>query len=464
MEVVKLIREDDRARLVFAREDKPVNVLDEACLSQLEAHLDALEAEPPKVLVLESGVEGCFIAGADIEVIARVDDAEAARRLAERGQAVCRRIEALPAVSVALVDGVCMGGGLEIALACDRIIAVESERTMLALPEIKLGIHPGFGGCVRLPARVGWLTAVDMILSGKRLDARRAAKLRLADLSAKRGQESPAVDWAADRGKRARKAVFPWWMRLWPVRRLFFAQVRKRAMARFRHLDVEVAYPAVPATIDLLESIVGLPDGQAMALEAESLGRLAVTPTCKNLIRVFRLGEALKHQPAARRGREAVRAMRKAAIYGAGVMGSGIAWVASKRLDVDLHEVSDTAMARGLKSLARLAKRDQRRGERRLARIRPALDHSGLAEADVVIEAVLEEPAVKNSLWKEVEARARKDALLLTNTSSLEQAAALLATGSAFGALQAVFDSEVSQMIAGKLREYVPVAERDRKS
>ncbi len=419
MEVVTLIREENTARLRFAREDRPVNVLDEACLSQLEAHLDALEKEAPALLVLESGLPGCFIAGADVDVIAAVADEEQARRLAERGQAACRRIAALPSVSVALVDGVCMGGGLEIALACDRIVAVEGERTQLALPEIKLGIHPGFGGCVRLPARVGWMRAVDMILTGKALDARRAAKAGLADLAAKRGQEQAALEWAAGRGKRERRGMFPWWMRLWPARKAFFVQVRKRVLARFRHLEVEDAYPAVPATIDLLESIVGMPEGQALALEAESLGRLAVTKSCKNLIRVFRLGEALKHQEAARRGRDAARAMRKAAVYGAGVMGSGIAWVATRTMDVDLHEVNEEAMARGLKSLAKLARRDARRGRQRLARIRPALDHSGLADADVVIEAVLEELEVKRELWREVEARARPDALLLTNTSSL---------------------------------------------
>jgi len=143
MEVVTLIRQGNVARLHFERDEKSVNVLDERCITQLEAHLDALEGDPPDTLVLESGMAGCFIAGADLDIIAAVTDVDAATRLAERGQSLCRRIEALPAASIAMVNGACMGGGLEVALACDYIVAVEGEKTQLSLPEIKIGIHPG---------------------------------------------------------------------------------------------------------------------------------------------------------------------------------------------------------------------------------------------------------------------------------------------------------------------------------
>lgn len=418
MELVTLTRANGTARLRFARKDKRVNVLDEPCMTQLEAHLEALERDPPKRLVLESGMPGCFIAGADVDVIAAVRDADEAARLAERGQALFRRIETLPCPSVAVVRGAAMGGGLELALACDWLAAVEDEKTRLALPEIRLGIHPGFGGCVRLPRRVGWLAAVDMILSGRAVDARKARRMKLADIACKPGQEEAAIDYLARRGK-ARRGARPWWMRLPPARWLFFRQVEKKALARFRHLDVDEAYPAVPATIALLEAIAGLPEGQAYAREAESLGRLAVTPTCKNLIHVFRLGEGLKHQEAARKGSKDAEAIGRAAVFGAGVMGGGIAWVAAKTCEVNLYDVSVEALGRAMRKLAGLARRD----EKRLARIRPAADRSGLEAADVVIEAVLEELEVKNELWREVEARVDRHALLLTNTSSLRVAA-----------------------------------------
>ncbi|MDQ6987548.1 MAG: 3-hydroxyacyl-CoA dehydrogenase NAD-binding domain-containing protein [Mariprofundaceae bacterium] len=419
MNIVSLIRNEDEARLHFERSDKPVNVLDEACIVQLEAHLDALEAEPPKTLVLESGNAGCFIAGADLDMIAAVSDASEATKLAERGQSLCRRIEVLPSVSIALVHGACMGGGLEVALACDYIVAVDDKPTRLALPEIKIGIHPGFGGCVRLPKRIGWMQAVEMILSGRAVDARRARRIGLAALSPKPEQLDSAIAYLVKKGKVTTRKFNPWWLRLWPARLLFFQQVEKKTYARLKHLDVESAYPAIPAVIALLKEIIGMSDGLALAREAESLGRMAVTPTCKNLIRVFHLGDALKKQDAAKRGREAVAGFNKTAVYGAGVMGGGIAWVASKTMDVDLHEVAAEPLARGMKGIGRLATRRGRIDSKRLGRIRPVLDTSGLNDADVVIEAVLEDIKIKRKLWAEVGKHVPKDALLLSNTSSL---------------------------------------------
>ena len=419
MQVVTLIREENIARLHFERADKPVNVLDEGCIAQLETHLDALEAEPPKTLVLESGNAGCFIAGADLDAIASVTDVAEATKLAERGQSLCRRIEILPSVSIALVHGACMGGGLEMALACDYIVAVEDKRTQLALPEIKIGIHPGFGGCVRLPKRVGWMQAVEMILSGRAVDAKRARRIGLAALSPKSEQTEDAVTYLAKKGKVTDRKFNPWWLKLWPARVLFFQQVEKKTYARLKHIDVKIAYPAIPAVIALFKEIIRMPDGLALAREAESLGRMAVTPTCKNLIRVFHLGDALKKQDAAKRGRDVVRGFHKTAVYGAGVMGGGIAWVASKTMNVDLHEVAAEPLARGMKGMGRLATRRGRTDQKRLNRIRPVLDTSGLNGSDVVIEAVLEDISIKRKLWIEVGKHVSKDALLLSNTSSL---------------------------------------------
>ncbi len=305
MEILNLSRTGERATLHLERRDRPVNVLDIVCLERLEASLDQLEKKPPKVLVIESGKPDCFIAGADIDAIAAVKDSTEARQLAERGQAVCRRIEDLPAISIAVVNGICLGGGLEIALACDHILAVRNDKTRLGLPEIKLGIHPGFGGCVRLPRKAGWLAAVDMILTGKQVDARKARRLGLAGLVCFPGKIEEGIRYLAAKGKQKKTELNPFWLRIWPARALFFGQVRKRAMARFSHLDIEDAYPAIPAVIRLLSELVGISDGLAYAREAESIARLAVTPTCKNLIRVFKLGEALKHQEAGKQGGKA---------------------------------------------------------------------------------------------------------------------------------------------------------------
>jgi len=415
MEVVRLVRDGDAARLVFARQDKSVNVLDEACILALENLLGELEQQPPRTLVLESAMPGCFIAGADLDIIAAVKDAAEAEALAERGQAICRRIEDLPAVSIAVVRGACMGGGLEVALACDYILAVRDAKTRLALPEIKIGIHPGFGGCVRLPKRVGWLKAVDMILTGRAVDANKARRMGLASVACHAEEVEAGIEHLASKGKPVRAGVRPAWLRLWPARAIFFHIVRKRAFDRFKHLDIETAYPSVPASISLLQELIGMSDGLAYAREAESLGKMAVTPTCKNLIGVFRLGETLKKQAAVRQGKQAAAEAGHVSVFGAGVMGSGIAWVAAKSAEVDMHDVAEESISRGMKNIAKFARRDARR----MSRIRPVLDKSGLARSNVVIEAVLEEMDVKKALWAEVEQSVDETALLLTNTSSL---------------------------------------------
>jgi len=419
MPTVSLLRENELTRLNFERLDKSVNVLDELCMADLEACLTDLEANPPDILLLQSGMPGCFIAGADLDVIAAVKHVDEAVKLAEYGQSICRRIEVLPSISIAWVQGACMGGGLEVALACDYIVAVEDPKTQLALPEIKIGIHPGFGGCVRLPQRIGWMKAVEMILSGQPVDAKRAKRIGLAALCSQPEQLDAAVSYLAAKGKVTSRSFKPWWLKLWPLRTLFFQQVEKKTYAKFKSLDIASAYPAIPAVIALFKEIIGMPDRLALQLEANSLAKLAVTPTCKNLIRVFHLGEALKKQDAAKRGREAVAGFNKAAVYGAGVMGSGIAWVATKTMAVDLHDVAPEALGRGMQGLNRLSKRRGRTDHRRLNRIRPVLDASGLDQTDVVIEAVLEDIQVKRKLWLEVGKSATKHTLFLSNTSSL---------------------------------------------
>ncbi|MES0370707.1 MAG: 3-hydroxyacyl-CoA dehydrogenase NAD-binding domain-containing protein [Mariprofundaceae bacterium] len=415
MEVVTLKQQDGVARLHLSRSDKSVNVLDEACMQQLETHLDSLEKDTPELLIIESDMPGCFIAGADLNIIQAVTDATEATRLAERGQSLCRRIESLSSPSIAVVHGACMGGGLELALACDYIVAVEDAKTKLALPEIKIGIHPGFGGCVRLPQRTGWPRAIEMILTGRAVDARRARRIGIAKLSCHPEQIENAIKHLSTLGKRKNSSAQPWWFHVWPVRKFYFYKVREKALARFKHLDIEEAYPSLPAAIDLLEDIFGMSDGLAYAREAESLGKMAVTPTCKNLIRVFFLGESLKKQDMVKKGKDAAAGLTHTAVYGAGVMGSGIGWVAARKGEVDLHDLNEDALSHGMKTLSKLARRDAKRFQR----IRPVMDSSGLASSDVVIEAVLEDLKIKKSLWAEVEKHVSKDALLLTNTSSL---------------------------------------------
>ena len=418
MEVVRLEERDGRAEIVFARADRPVNVLDEATMAGLEAVLDRLERETPRALVFRSDNPRCFVAGADIERLRAIRDPDEGRRLAERGQALMRRVERLGCPTAALVRGSALGGGLELALACDWIVAVDDAATRLGLPEIRLGIHPGFGGTVRLPRRVGWPKALELMLTGRALDARRARRMGLADAVCPPGREEAALADVLSRGK-ARRRQHPWWFRLPPVRALVLREAEKRAAARFPHLELEKAYPAIPALLALVGRTAFAPEGIAYAEEARSLGALAVTRTCKALIRVFHLRGALRNQPLVKRGEAAAARVERVAVYGAGVMGSGIAWVAAKTVEVDLHDVGEEALARGMRAIAGHAGRDPAR----LARVRPALDDSGLRGADVVIEAIVEDLEAKKQLFARLEPLLREDAWLLTNTSSLSVSA-----------------------------------------
>ncbi|MDX8393647.1 MAG: 3-hydroxyacyl-CoA dehydrogenase NAD-binding domain-containing protein [Mariprofundales bacterium] len=427
MEVVSLIQDaQGEARLLFARNDQSVNTLDANCMQQLADCITELEQVPPRILILESGLDGCFIAGVDVDVIGSVNDANTATDLARLGQSLCLRLERLSCTTVAVVNGFCLGGGLEIALSCNFIIAIHEERTKFALPEIKLGIHPGFGGCVRLPRRVGWLKATELILSGRILDAKKAKRLGIVDLTCYKGQEQAAIDWLINKYGSKHTAKQPVWRELWlqitPLRRLFFQQVRKKAAVRFSNLNIHQAYPAIDATINLLQELVVTKGDAAYRLEAESLGRMAVTATCNNLVRVFHLGENLKHQEAVKSGNQAAKDIKHTAVFGSGVMGSGIAWLATKAIksgdldtSVDLHDITPEAITHGLKSLRRVAKREPER----LQYVRPCIDDNGLDTCQVVIEAIVENLEIKRSLFARLEEKMPNDALILTNTSSL---------------------------------------------
>ncbi|MDQ6961589.1 MAG: 3-hydroxyacyl-CoA dehydrogenase NAD-binding domain-containing protein [Mariprofundaceae bacterium] len=411
MQTLSLIHGENFSRLIFDRDDKKLNVLDACCMQDLACLLDQLEENPPAILMIQSAKPHCFVAGADIDVIAAQEDEHQAKQLAERGQHLFRRLENLSTRTIAIVRGACLGGGLELALSCDDIIAVDCAATRLALPEIRLGIHPAFGGCVRLPKRIGWPKAVDMILSGRSLNAKKANKLGLVALCCDVSAIADAETFILKQ-KKTKKRATPLWYYVWPLRAFFFMQVRKRVLSKVAHVS-DHAYPALKATLDLLQELYGMSDDLGFAKEAESLGKVAITSSCHRLIRTFKLGQALKNQY--RKEKVDVTGIEDVAVYGAGVMGSGIAWLAAKKHHVDLHEVSDKILTLGMCQLDILAKLDASS----LTNIRPSLHDNGLNQVQVVIEAVSENMALKQKLWQELEAKVSPDCLLLSNTSSL---------------------------------------------
>ena len=424
--VVHLVMDDPARKL---------NVLDEAAIASLEAALTSLEAQRGnlKGVILRSGKPGSYIAGADVTQIGALTDAAAIHTLVRRGQNAFQRIAALGVPTVAAIDGVCLGGGLEISLACDSRVAAEEKQTTIGLPETLLGIFPGFGGTTRLPRLVGYRNALDLILSARNLDAKRAEKMGVI------AKAAPAV-WlieAAEKrlGEIARRPVGRRADRYRPRtaldhalegnplgRAFLFRQARASVMAR-THGD----YPAPLAAIECLQRCVGQSIEQALVIEAELVSPMVASDVCKNLIRIFFLSEAAKRAEVVPGSALKPQSVRRMALAGAGVMGGGIAELASRfGIEVRVRDVRPESLQTGLATVRRVL--DERGRKRRtparekdgqMAHILPTLELTGMARADLALEAVVEDLDVKRRVFAELEVRIRPEALLASNTSSL---------------------------------------------
>ncbi len=398
--------------LWFDVQGSGANVLSSEVLAELERIVAELETNPPKGLVIASAKPSGFCAGADVKEFTRITGRDQALALMEKAHAVFRRIEALSCPTLARIHGYCLGGGLELALACDYIVALDDDRTRLGLPEVRLGIHPGFGGSVRLIRRIGPLGAFDLMLTGRTVDARRAKRMGLADHA--------VAEWLLDRACRQvltqppprRRA--PPWIRLLdtaPLRPLLAAYLEKqvRRQADPRH------YPAPYALIGLWRRY-GASDAMFQA-EAESVADLLLTDTARNLVRVFFLRERLK---GFGRGDDTFGHVH---VVGAGTMGGDIAaWSVVQGLKASLQDRAPPYLTTAIQRAGQLFdKRFRRRHQRVAARDRLIPDPKGLEipRADVVIEAIVENLAAKQNLFKELEGKVTDDALLATNTSSI---------------------------------------------
>ncbi|MGQ0656767.1 MAG: 3-hydroxyacyl-CoA dehydrogenase NAD-binding domain-containing protein [Chromatiales bacterium] len=409
--------ERDKDDLAWASIDKAearTNVLSAEVFDELERLLDALERSPPRGLVIRSGKCNGFIAGADISEFTVINTEAEALRLVQRGQAVFDRIEALSVPTVCQIHGFCLGGGLELALACWYRIALDDASTRIGLPEVKLGIHPGYGGTVRLTQLIGAQASMDLMLSGKAVDARKAAKLGIVDLAVPARQlDDATVGLLQERPARKRPGRVAA-MLSHPLARPALVKYLTRQVAK---KAAPQHYPAPYAIIDLWEKYAGEPR-RMMDEEAVSCARLAVTDTARNLVRVFFLQERLKGL-----GRSEYTGARHVHVIGAGVMGGDIAaWCAMQGMQVTLHDREPRFIAPAMKRAASLYEK-RIRDPRRRRRVQDSLcpDHQGMGvfHADVVIEAIVENVEAKRTLYESIEAKMKPDALLATNTSSI---------------------------------------------
>jgi 3-hydroxyacyl-CoA dehydrogenase / enoyl-CoA hydratase / 3-hydroxybutyryl-CoA epimerase len=412
-------RADGVVVLSFDRKDESVNTFAQDVLIELDALLERIALDPPKGLVLRSAKAKGFIAGADIREFREFDEKGTIGDSIRRGQQVFQRLAELPCPTVASIHGFCMGGGTEIALACRHRVASNDPSTRIGLPEVKLGIYPGWGGSVRLPKLVGAPAAMDMMLTGRTLSASAAKAIGLVD---KVVEPALLVDAAVELVLRARskpgttrpfkQRFLGWITNTWPAKQLLAPMLVKQVARKAR----KDHYPAPYALIETWRRSRGGIQAQ-LAAERKSVVRLAGTPTARNLTRVFFLQERLKGLGGKDSG------IRKVHVVGAGVMGGDIAaWSAYKGFEVTLQDREqkfiDGAMARAQELFAKKVKDEAKRPEV-AARLKSDLAGDGIPDADLVIEAIIEKPEAKRELYAAVEPRLKADALLTSNTSSI---------------------------------------------
>ena len=407
----KIEREQDGlAWLTLDREGAAANALSAEVMNELGQALDELDKTSPKALIIRSGKAAGFIAGADIEEFTQLDSAEKAKNLVERGWNLFNRLAAVKYPTLALIRGHCLGGGMELALACRYRLVVDEPGTKLGLPEVMLGIFPGWGGMKRLPEVAGPQVALDLMLTGKTLDARRAKTFGIADLCvAPRVMEASARGLVLSGKPAAKVSGMKALMNSWPLKNVVASQALKQVAKKARPEH----YPAPYAIVDIWAKY----DGNALKAP-ELLDRIIQSTTARNLVRVFFLQERLKGF-----GKESDFKAQHVHVIGAGVMGGDIAtWCALRGMTVTLQDQTLERIAPAIGRAGKLFKRRIRKPlEARAAmdRLIPDPEGHGVARADVVIEAIFEDVAAKHALFKSVESRMKPGAVLATNTSSL---------------------------------------------
>jgi 3-hydroxyacyl-CoA dehydrogenase/enoyl-CoA hydratase/3-hydroxybutyryl-CoA epimerase len=409
---------DGIAWLLFDRADASANTLSADVIAELDLVLAALESQRPAGIVIRSAKKSGFIAGADVNEFRGAADPGPVETAIGRAHAVIDRLEALKIPTVAVIHGFCLGGGLEVALACQSRIAIDGAR--FGFPEVMLGLHPGLGGTARFTRLVNPMQAMTLMLTGKTIDARKARALGLVDaVTQERHVRNAVKDAVFGRLKRAKPGVLNTILNFTPVRGLLGSRMRAEAEKAAPHEN----YPAPYALIDLWEKHGG--DRAAMlAAEKTSFANLMVTPTAQNLIRVFFLREQMKKlagsgNPVTGSGNQ----VGHVHVVGAGAMGGDIAaWCANQGMRVTLADVKPEPIAGAIKRAADLfGKIMRKRTDVRDAmdRLMPDLDGEGVRNADLIIEAVSEKLELKQKVYAGLEPNMKPGAILATNTSSI---------------------------------------------
>jgi len=406
--------EDEIAWLHFDKANSGTNVFSSDVFDELFVILDHLADLNPKGLIILSDKESGFVAGANIEEFTQLKNKEEALELIRVGQSAFDKLEALPFPSLSLINGFCLGGGMEMSLACDYRIALDDPKTRLGLPEVLLGIHPGWGGTMRMPRLIGAPAAMDLMLSGRTVNARAAKKMGIVDkITAQRHLKRAAKMLILRRPKKSQPGKLVALANSAVARPLLAKYLRKQVAKR----APEAHYPAPYALINLWEKHGG--DERSMLLEeAVSVADLMSEGTAQNLVRVFLLQERLKSL-----GKGVDFQPQHIHVIGAGIMGGDIAaWCAFKGMTVTLQDREPKFIAPAIRRAHALFKKRLKVPYLvQAAKDRLIPDHKGLGvkNADVVIEAIIENKEAKQALFSQIEPLLKPETILASNTSSI---------------------------------------------
>ncbi|MEO8672446.1 MAG: 3-hydroxyacyl-CoA dehydrogenase NAD-binding domain-containing protein [Tahibacter sp.] len=413
--------DDNIVILSFDRANATVNTLARAVLDELAEIIERLSIEPPKGVIVRSAKPAGFVAGADIREFEQYEKSGSVLDAIENGQRVFERLARLPCRTVAAIHGHCMGGGTELALACRYRVASRDPSTRIGLPEVKLGIFPGWGGSSRLPYLIGAPAALEMMLTGRNASAENARAMGLVD-----ALTSPEllVDKARELilhppTRSLKQRATAWATNWWPTRQILAQVIRKQTVAKANPSH----YPAPFALIETWRR--GGSIGQRLKNEARAVAKLAQTPTARNLVRVFFLQERLKSLGSGGHAIEHVH------VVGAGVMGGDIAaWCAFRGFNVTLQDREMKFVQPALDRATEMFTKRLKTPEKikpALERLRADVEGTGVAKADLVIEAIYENLEAKQDLYRKVEPQFQENELLATNTSSIPLDALLTA-------------------------------------
>ena len=423
--------DDGLAVLTFDLPGEKVNKFSRDSIRELAEVLLRLDREPRiRALLIRSGKPGVFIAGADIKEFVSTPAAEA-RDSVRAVQALFEQLAHLPYPTIAAIDGVCLGGGTELALACDYRVMSDSKKSQIGLPEVRLGIFPAWGGCTRLPRLIGLQKALDLILTGKTLDARRAKKIGLVDAAVPAsifaetalafarshiGQEKP-------HGRRGEHGIADFALEGNPLgRKLVFAKARETVMKQ-----TGGHYPAPLEALAVIEEGYGKPVSEALEIEARRIGSVFGGAVQRNLLSLFFLTEEIKKETGVEDSSVAPKPVTRIGVLGAGLMGGGIGQLAAdKGLPARMKDIEPKALAHGFAAAAAVWKEKSKRRKMsprelssKMALLSGTLDYTGFRHCEVTIEAVVEKLGVKRSVLKEWENVVPDSAIFASNTSTL---------------------------------------------